>query len=276
MKPSDREGTVRVYTFLDRTEADMGIPQSLLNCVVFLSTLVPLSAQWLSYPTPGIPRTPDGKPNLSAPAPKTADGKPDLSGIWETADMRHLPDLAVDGVEVPLQPWAAALYKERRENQGKGRPSERCLTHGVTDFDALAAPRKIMQTPGVIVVLFEAYNHYRQILMDGRPLPKPTQPAYMGYSVGKWEGDTLVVDTTGFNDKGWLDDLGHPQTEALHVTERYRRRDFGHMDLQLTIDDPKAYTKPWTVNLGLNYLPDEELIESICDNEKDAQHMVGK
>ncbi len=249
---------------------------SISGFVILASTFVPLSAQWLHYPTPGIPRTADGKPNLSAPAPKTRDGKPDLSGIWETSDMRHLADLAVDGVVVPLQPWAAALYKERRDNQGKGRPSERCLTHGVTDFDALATPRKIMQTPGVIVIMFEAYNHYRQILMDGRPLPKTTEPAYMGYSVGKWEGDTLVVDTTGFNDKGWLDDLGHPQTEALHVTERFRRRDFGHIDLQLTIDDPKAYTKPWTVNLGMNFVPDEELIESICENEKDVQHMVGK
>ena len=254
----------------------MEILRSVLNGVVLLSTIVPLSAQWIHYPTPGIPRTPNGKPNLSAPAPKTADGKPDLSGIWETADMRHLADLAVDGVQVPMQPWAAALYKERRENEGKGRPSERCLTHGVTDFDALAAPRKILQTPGVIVMMFEAYNHYRQILTDGRPLPKPTEPAYMGYSVGKWEGDTLVVDTTGFNDKGWLDDLGHPQTEALHVTERFRRRDFGHIDLQLTIDDPTAYTKPWSANVHMNYVPDEELIEAICENEKDSPHMVGK
>src|SRR5713101_4979001 len=188
-------------------ETKMRIFRSILNGAVLLSAVVPLSAQWLHYPTPGIPRTPDGKPNLSAPAPKTRDGKPDLSGVWEPADNRHLPDLAVDGVVVPLQPWAAALYKERRDNEGKGRPSERCLTHGVTDFDALGTPRKIIQTPGLIVIMFEAYNHYRQILMDGRPLPKTTGPAYMGYSVGKWEGDTLVVDTTGFNDKGWLDDL---------------------------------------------------------------------
>jgi len=250
--------------------------RSLSGFVMLLSTFVPLSAQWLHYPTPGIPRTSDGKANLTAPSPKMPDGKPDLSGIWVAADGKYLPNLAADGIEVPFQPWARALYKERQENHGKGRPSEHCLTHGVTDFDALATPRKIIQTPGVIVIIFEAYNHYRQILMDGRPLPEAAQPAYMGYSVGKWEGDTLVVDTTGFNDKGWLDDLGHPQTEALHVTERFRRRDFGHMDLQLTIDDPKAYTKPWTVNLGLNFLPDEELIESICENEKDAQHMVGK
>ena len=176
-----------------------------------------------------------------------------------------------------MQPWAQALYQQRKENNGKGRPSERCLTRGVVDFDTIPMNIKFIQTPGTIVVLYEEYNHYRQIFLDGRPLPKPTQPAYLGYSIGKWEGDTLVVDTTGFNDIGWLDNNGHPQTESLHVTERFRRRDFGHMDLQITIDDSKAYTKPWTVTVaGFNLLPDEELIENICDNEKDLPHMVGK
>ena len=237
---------------------------------------VPLAAQWLHYPTPGMPRTPEGKPNLSAAAPKMPDGKPDLSGIWAAADNKYLQNLAADGIEVPFQPWAEKLYRDRSENLGKGRPSERCLTHGVTDFDALGINWKIIQTPGMIAVLYEAYNHYRQIFLDGRPLPKPTQPAYLGYSVGRWEGETLVVETTGFNDVGWLDDGGHPQTEALHVTERFRRRDFGHMDLQLTIDDPKAYTKPWGPTLRLNFQPDDELMESICENEKDVPHMVGK
>jgi len=243
---------------------------------VLLLASVPLAAQWLHYPTPGMPRTPEGKPNLSAAAPKMPDGKPDLSGIWAAADNKYLQNLAADGISVPFQPWAEKLYKERSENLGKGRPSERCLTHGVTDFDALGINWKIVQTPGMIAVLYEAYNHYRQIFLDGRPLPKPTQPAYLGYSVGRWEGETLVVETTGFNDVGWLDDGGHPQTEALHVTERFRRRDFGHMDLQLTIDDPKAYTKPWGPTLRLNFQPDDELMESICENEKDVPHMVGK
>ena len=250
-----------------------------MNVRLFLlvAMIVPLPAQWLRVTTPGIPRTADGKPNLTAPAPKTADGKPDLSGIWVPADGKYLPNIALDGVEVPFQPWARDLYKVRQENHGMGRPSERCLTHGVTDFDALATNRRFIQTPTMIAILFEAYNHYRQIFLDGRRLPEPIQPAYMGYSVGRWEGDTLVVDTTGFNDRGWLDDGGHPQTEALRVTERFRRRNFGHMDLQVTIDDPKAYTKPWTVNLsGFNFVPDEELIESICENEKDVPHMVGK
>jgi hypothetical protein len=250
---------------------------SLMSITVVVMTCLPISAQWLHYPTPGIPRMPNGKPNLSAPAPKASDGKPDLSGIWVAADGKYLPNLAVDGVEVPFQPWALALYKERQANHGMGRPSERCLTHGVTDFDTLGTPRRIIQTPSMIAILFEAYNHYRQIFLDGRTLPERIQPAYMGYSVGKWDGETLAVDTTGFNDRGWLDDGGHPQTESLHVTERFRRTNFGHISLQLTIDDPKAYTKPWTVNLsGFNFLADEELMESICENEKDVPHMVGK
>jgi hypothetical protein len=169
---------------------------------------------------------------------------------------------------VPFQPWALALYKERQANHGMGRPSERCLTHGVTDFDALGTPRRFLQTATMMVIIFEPYNHWRQIFLDGRSLPEVIQPVYLGYSVGHWEGDTLVVDTKGFNDRGWLDDGGHPQTEALHVTERFRRPNFGHIDLQVTIDDPKAYTKPWTVKLsGFNYFADQELMESI---------MVGK
>jgi len=248
-----------------------------MRALVLLAACVPLAAQWIHYPTPGIPRTPDGKPNLSAPAPKTADGKPDLNGIWVAADIKYLNDLDAAGVDIPMQPWARALYNQRKEALGKGRPSERCLTRGVVDFDTIAMNIKFVQTPTEIAVLYEEYNHFRQIMMDGRPLPKPTQPAYLGYSVGRWEGDTLVVDTTGFNDLDWLDNNGHPQTESMHVTERFHRRDFGHMDLKITIDDQKAYTKPWTVTVaGFNLLPDEELIENICENEKDYTHLVGK
>jgi hypothetical protein len=254
----------------------MGNLRSLLSGVVLLTTVVPLSAQWLHYPTPGIPRTPDGKPNLSAPAPKTADGKPDLSGIWTGTDDKYFRDLTVGGPPAPMLPWAEALFKERKGNLEKGHPSERCLGHGVTDYDTQMSLRRVIQTPGIIGILFEGYNHYRQIFLDGRPLPKPTQPSYMGYSVGKWEGDTLVVDTNGLNNEGWLDMDGHPQTESTHITERFRRRDFGHIDLQLTIDDSAAYTKPWSANVHWGYAPDEELIESICENEKDLPHMVGK
>ena len=244
------------------------------HLLILLATLIPASAQWIHYPTPGMPRTTDGKPDLSAPAPKTADGKPDVSGIWVAVNAKYLNDLAADGIAVPLQPWAQALYKQRKENMGKGRPSERCLTRGVVDFDTIPMNIKFIQTPGTIAVLYEEYNHFRQIFLDGRPLPKPTQPAYMGYSVGRFEGDTLVVDTTGLDDRGWLDMNGHPQTETTHITERYRRRDFGHIDLQLIIEDPNAYAKPWGVNLVLNFFADEDMIEMMCENEKDYQHLV--
>jgi hypothetical protein len=244
--------------------------------VLICATSIPAAAQWIHYPTPGIPRTADGKPNLTAPAPKTPDGKPDLSGIWLTPSGRWLQNLAADLAEVPFTPWARALYNERRENNGKGRPSERCISHGVTDFDALGTPTKVIQTPAVTVILFEAYNHYRQIFTDGRPLPTDPQPAWLGYSIGKWEGDTFVVETNGLNDQTWLDDGGLPHTEKLHVTERFRRRDFGHMEIGITIDDPEAYTKPWSVTIPKNLMADGELIEFMCENEKDYVHLVGK
>jgi hypothetical protein len=243
-----------------------------LWCVLSVSA----AAQWIGYPTPGIPRTRDGKPDLAAPAPKTPDGKPDLSGIWLTPSSRWLQNLAADGVEVPFTPASRAIWEERRANNGKGRPSERCISHGVTDFDALGTPTKIIQTPAVTVILFEAYNHYRQIMTDGRPLPRNPEPAWLGYSVGKWDGNTFVVDTIGLNDQTWLDDGGYPHSEALHVTERFTRRDFGHMEIRITIDDPVAYTKPWTVTIPKNLVADDELIEFMCENEKDFVHMVGK
>ncbi|HEV2198874.1 MAG TPA: hypothetical protein VGR73_03565 [Bryobacteraceae bacterium] len=248
-----------------------------LGSILLLTvTLSPVSAQWLDYRTPGIPRLANGKANLSAPAPRTADGKPDLSGIWQGTDDKYFRDLSADGVQIPMLPWAEKLYKDRKENLQKGHPSERCLGHGVTDYDSQVSLRRVVQAPGVMAFMFEGYNHYRQIFLDGRPLPPPTQPSYLGYSTGRWEGDTLVVETNGLNDQGWLDMNGHPQTETTHITERFRRRDFGHIDLQLTVDDPAAYTKPWSANVHWVYVPDVELIESICENEKDFQHMVGK
>ena len=253
----------------------MEILKSILSGAVLLfASFVPASAQWKS-PTPGVPRTPDGKPNLSAPAPKTPDGKPDLSGLWQAASGKYLVNLAADG-PAPALPWAEAFFKKIQASEGAGRPQERCLPHGVPDYDALPMPIKIVQTSGNILILYEAYNHFRQVFMDGRPLPKDAQPTWMGYSVGKWEGDTLVVDSSGFNDQTWLDDGGHPHTEALHITERFRRRDFGHIDLQLIVDDPKAYTKPWGATLRLDLLPDDEIIENICENEKDFVHIIGK
>lgn len=235
------------------------------------------SAQWVDFPLPGTPRTPDGKPDLTAPAPTTPDRKPDLSGVWRNPDRKYLDNLAADGVEVFFTPWAAALYKERQENFSKGRPSERCLPHGIPDAMMVpAAPFKIVQTPGLIVVLYENQNRFRQIFTDGRGFPKEMTPAWLGYSVGKWDGNALVVDTRGFNDQTWLDDGGHPHSDALHVTERFRRPDFGHMEYQITIDDPKAYTKPWTASVRFDLFADNEIMEWVCENEKDAARSVGK
>jgi hypothetical protein len=237
---------------------------------------LPLAAQWVQYPSPGVPRTKDGKINLSAPAPRTPAGQPDFSGIWKGVDGRYLENLAADGVEVPMLPWAAKLYRERQDNNGKDRPSGRCLPHSVTDFDALPQPKKVIQTPGEIVLLFESYHSYRQIFTDGRSLPGRRDPAWFGYSVGRWERDTLVVDTVGLNEKTWLDDGGHPHSDELHVVERFRRPDFGHMTVQVTIEDPKAYTKPWTVTIPWEVFPDTELLDWVCENEQDFQHLVGK
>jgi hypothetical protein len=178
--------------------------------------------------------------------------------------------------EVSFQPWADALYKHRLATNGKEDPQGRCVLSGVPREDVVPYPFKILNTNGMIVILYEALHSYRQIFMDGRPLPKDPNPAWMGYSIGHWDGDTLVVNSAGFVDNNWLDNSGHPGTEALHLTERFHRRDFGHIDLQITIDDPKAYTKPWSVNLQL-ILADTELIEYVCDeNEKDFEHLVGK
>ena len=237
---------------------------------------LPASAQWLNYPTPGIPRLPDGKPNMSAPVPKTADGKPDLSGIWEPRG-GYTGNIAKDlkPGEVPFQPWAETLYKHRTETMGKDDPQARCVLSGVPRENVVPYPFRILNTTGMIVILYEALHSYRQIFMDGRELPKNPNPAWMGYSIGHWDGDTLVVESSGFVENNWLDNGGHPGTEALRLTERFRRRDFGHIDLAMTIDDTKAYTKPWTVNLGFN-LADTELIEYVCDeNEKDVGHLVG-
>jgi len=240
----------------------------------------PAAAQWLHVPLAGTPRTPDGQPDLTAPAPRTPDGRPDLSGVWQRP--RGVPpgsggqEGIATGVEVLFQPGAQAVYAARGENNSKGTPSERCLPHGITKAFSVPEPFKVVQTPGLILVLHEEFNHHRQIFTDGRRMPDRRAPASFGYSLGRWEGDTLVVDTTGFVDDTWLDFRGHPATDAMKLVERYRRRDFGHMEIQFTIDDPKAYLRPWGVTMTFDLLPDTELIEHICDNERDAGHIVGK
>ena len=225
-------------------------------------------AQWLNLPTPGIPRLPNGAANLKAPTPKTADGKPDFSGIWRSPTGKYLANLAADGIQVPMTPWAQQIFKQRTQNEGRDRPSASCLPHSVTDFDAHNTPRKVLQSPGLVVMLFEGYHSYRQIFTDGRTLPKDPEPAWFGYSVGHWEGDTLVVETNGINDKTWLDDAGHPHSEALRLVEHFRRVNFGRMDVQITITDPKAYTRPWTVGFQWELMPDTELLDWVCENNK--------
>ena len=240
---------------------------SLLIVLVSLGFLCnSVSAQWFSFPTAGIPRTPDGKPNLSAPAPRSADGRPDISGLWQPAETL-VGDIAakLPPGSVPFQPWAAEVYKQRRANNSRDDPTANCIVGGVPRSDLVPYPFKILQTTGLVVILYEAVHSYRQIFTDGRRLPEDPNPAWFGYSIGRWEGDAFVIDTAGFNDNVWLDNWGKPATGALRVTERFRRRDFGHMDLEMTIDDPKAYTRPWTVTLPLVLVPDSELLEYICN-----------
>ena len=223
---------------------------------------------------------PDGKPNLSAPAPKTADGKPDITGLWQPPPPpAYLENIAKDlkPGELTMQPWAEALYKQRRETESKDDPSGSCIPGGVPRSYLPPYPFKILSLPGEVIILFEAIHSYRQIFTDGREPPTDPNPTWLGYSVGKWDGDAFEIQTSGFKDKGWLDNNGHPGSDALHVTERLHRKDFGHMDVQVTINDPKAYAMPWTATLPLTLDPDGELLEFICsENEKDVQHLVGK
>jgi uncharacterized protein DUF3471 len=234
-------------------------------------SVTPAAAQWLDVPTPGMPRTADGKPNLSAPTPRTADGKPDLSGIWAIDGL----GFATNITNTPMLPWAEEVFKARAETYGRDDPGVRCLPDGPRASLSGLDPFRLIQTPTMVVILHEP-GTTRQIFIDGRKLPKDPQPTWMGYSIGRWEGDTFVVETAGFNDKTWLDFTGHPHTEALRVTERYRRTDYGHMQLSITYDDPKTYTKPFTIDVAVNFMPDSDLIESVClENEKDYQRLVG-
>jgi hypothetical protein len=247
----------------------------------------PVSAQWLKHPDAAIPRTQDGKANLTAPTPTTPDGKPDLSGIWlpdpdpngkpggveNDIFPRYFVNITGDQKpgEAPFQPWARALFNERLKNQGKDDPVAHCQPTGVPAVGTVPLPYKVIQTPRLIVILYEENTVFRQIFLDGRKLSPDPEPRWMGYSVGEWVGDTLVVNTVGFNDRSWLDRMGHPHSEALHVIERFRRLDFGHLDVEVTIDDPKAYTKPITYTQKQTLVPDEDLLEYFCaENEKDV------
>src|SRR5262247_1158236 len=261
-----------------------------------------IAAQWRAYPDRDVPRKSDGSVNLEAPAPKTADGKIDFGGIWQNAwfvSGRVVPlPVSPPGEppaatfadvfanfkgELPLQPWAAQLKAARKEQNSKENPDAHCLPMGLMQFHMHPQPRKVLQTRDVIAILYEGNSGVRQIFIDGRPLPGPdAQPWWYGYSTGHWDSDTLVIETAGFRDGGWLDIYGSPLTDQAKMTERWRRLNYGSMQIDITIDDPKAYTKPFSVRVHHRIavdgpVLDSELIEFICDeNNKAPQLMVGK
>lgn len=255
----------------ERTTATT-LVRTVLMLSVVLSTTV--SAQWANVPPPEVPRTPDGRPDLSAPPPRLPDGRPDLSGIWNPP-AGAVGNLARDLSEVPFQPWARAVYDERAAGlHWKEDPPAMCLPQGLPRLLLAPAPWRIVQTPTVVFFIHEAFNLWWQAFIDGRQFVShpDVAPTWHGYSTAKWDGDTLVVDSRGFNGKLWLDQSGKPSTEALHVTTRFRRKDFGHMNLEVTIDDPKAYTRPWTVSVEVGLLPATQLMEFIClENERDTR-----
>jgi hypothetical protein len=269
-----------------------------------IALLIPcqrLFAQWPSWAAAGVPRTANGKVDLSASAPKAADGHPDLSGVWDRGiapgtptapptpppggfgatpppgprPFQNLPSLLPDGL--PFQPWALELRKQRLAENSKDHPDAHCLPLHPVQLHSHPQPRKIVQTPGMVLIIYEANDGLRQIFTDGRPLPADAEPWWFGYSSGKWDGDTLVVETTGFRDMGWLDEEGTVITTAGKVRERFRRVNYGTLEIEITVDDPKAFTKPWTVKLNQRLMPDTELIEFVCqENNRSLPHLVGK
>jgi hypothetical protein len=274
--------------------------QPLRLWVVLASAMAFMNGQWLNYPSPGTPLTRDGKPDLTAKAPRTSNGKPDLSGVWNIEPpqpgeierlygdiganvvagddlrtfSRYFINLFIDfrGAE-PVTTEAAALALRNRENVTDS-PTSRCLPLALPRRYFLPFPFKIFQTPEAIAIFYEADGAFRQIHTDGRKLPVDPFPTWMGYSTGKWEGDTLVVDTAGFNDKTWLDAMGHPHSEALRVRERFHRRDFGHLDMEATVEDPKTLTKPVTIKFTELLIPNSDILENFCaEGERDHAYM---
>ncbi len=275
-------------------------PGYLARAVVVWALSIPLFAQWIHYPTAGVPKTPTGAADLKARAPRTRGGKPDLSGMWiQRYKPLPCPKIGLDDnggcIEkdplsvlitnlaadlpggLPYQPWAAELVKKRTAQNGTDDPHSKCMPPNFPRAYALPHIQKFVQTPSLLVILDEFNASYRQIFTDNRPLPADPQPAWNGYSTGRWEGDTLVVKTSGFREDMWLDGSGDFITEAAKMTERIRRPNYGTMEIEITVDDAKAYTKPWTVKLNLSIVLDTEMIDEIClENEKSMQHMPGK
>lgn len=247
------------------------------SLILALALTAGASAQWLNYPAPGIPRLANGKPDLTAPVPRAADGKPDLTGVWNGPGAGSYDrNIARDLKPSDIQPWAEALYQQRVGNLGKGSPRANCLPDPFVYYHMVDVSRMV-QTPQVIVVLYQGTTNsvHRTIFTDGRPLPTDPNPTWMGYSTGHWDGNTLVVETAGFNDRSWLDIEGHPHTGALRITERYHRRDFGHLDLEVTIDDPKTFTRPFSLKITKTLMPDTDLLESVCEDDTSVPHMLG-
>ena len=267
--------------------------RSALAVVLLAALSVSVSAQWIRYPTAGVPRTRDGKPDLAAPAPRMADGKPDFSGLWQNdgygaAWTGGARADAEDGLlrslvrhegqrGRPINRGPRRLYERRKDENAKDNPDARCLPIGALQMLAHPLPKKILHRPGLLVILHERNMEFRQIFTDGRRLPDDPQPSWYGYSSGRWEGDTLVVDTVGFRDGLWADFYGSPLTDQARMTERFRRPRFGALEIEVTIDDPKAYTRPWTVTVNQHLGLDLELLEYAClENEKDVPRLVGK
>jgi hypothetical protein len=284
-----------------------------MRASVILAAIVPFTllpatvlAQWPDYKTSGVPRTPEGKPILDGPTPKAADGHPDLSGMWTLprgpgpgagqakggpppappaadpskppmATFKNIGSGFKDGL--PLKPQFAEMLKARKAENSKDNPDAHCLPLGLMQLHMHPQPRKIIQTPGLVLILYEAQGGIRQIFTDGRTLPPASdvQPWWYGYSIGKWDGDTLVVETTGFRDDVWLDIDGSPLTGTGKMTERMRRPNYGTLETEVTIEDPTVYTKPFTVRVNHRIMPDTDLIEFICsENDHAGPHLVGK
>jgi len=278
-----------------------GLGKASMVALVMAALAPSIGAQWPSYPTAGVPRTADGKPNLEAPAPRTADGKVDFSGIWTRAGggggggrgrggppaptttpdgipLSQFGEVAGRGYELPLQPWAAELKKKRMADNSKDNPDVWCLPIGLMQYHNHPQPRQMVQTKNLLLITYESNYGLRYIYMDGRPAPNNEPvPWWFGYSRGWFEGDTLVVETTNFRGDekaGWLDVSGSPYTEALKMTERFRRPNFGTLEIDVTIDDPKAYTKPFTVRVNQRIMVDQEMMEFICnENERSTEHI---
>jgi len=255
-----------------------GLPTAATLLVLWLVAPL-LSAQWTNVPEADIPLTAAGELDFEAPAPRLASGRIDLQGIWVPDDVSYLRDLArdMDPEDVPYQPWAKALFDQRRDgSHSREDPDANCLPQGVPKVNFAPNPWKIIETPISMVIIYETFTYWRQIFTDGRGVDPNALPTWMGYSTGTWEGDTFIVESRGFNGKPWLDQLGRPSTDQLHVTERFTRTSYGRMTIGVTIDDPGAYTAPWSTSVVVRLQPDWEPLEMICgENNKDLESLPG-